>query len=37
LNAVVKLTQAFQSAELTLFVPVNQGVYDPSGNLLAGE
>ena len=37
LNAVVKLAQAFQSAGLTLLVLINQGVYDASGNLLAGE
>jgi hypothetical protein len=37
LNAVVALAQAFQSAGLTLFVLINQGVYDSNGSLLAGE
>jgi len=37
LNAVAKLAQAFQAAGLTLFVLVNQGVYDATGNLLPGE
>jgi hypothetical protein len=37
LNAVVKLAQAFQSAGLTLFVLINQGIYDSTRALLASE
>ena len=37
LNAVVKLAQAFQSAGLTLFVLINQGIYDSNRALLANE
>jgi hypothetical protein len=37
LNAVIKLAAAFQSAGMTLLVLINQGLYDSSGKLLAGE
>ncbi|MBP0594413.1 hypothetical protein J8I87_33065 [Paraburkholderia sp. LEh10] len=37
INAVVKIAQAFQSAGLSLFVLIQQGVYDASGNVYAGE
>jgi hypothetical protein len=35
--AVSQIAQAFQSAGLTLFVLINQGVTDSSGNLMASE
>ncbi|WP_375507446.1 hypothetical protein [uncultured Caballeronia sp.] len=37
LNAVSALAQAFQSAGMTLFVLINQGMTDASGNVLSGE
>ncbi|WP_345816224.1 hypothetical protein AAGS40_18495 [Paraburkholderia sp. PREW-6R] len=37
IQAVVQLAQAFRAAGLTLFVLINQGVYDASGNVFASE
>jgi len=36
-NAVVKLAQAFQSNGISLFVLINQGIYDSVGNLFSSE
>jgi hypothetical protein len=37
ISALVKIAQAFQSAGMTLFVMINQGVYDSSGNVFGSE
>jgi hypothetical protein len=37
LNAVIKLAQAFQAAGMTLFVLIDQGLKDSSGNLFGNE
>jgi hypothetical protein len=37
INAVVKLAQAFKAAGMTLFVLIDQGLTDASGNLFANE
>ncbi|MFL9960545.1 hypothetical protein PQR02_05285 [Paraburkholderia sediminicola] len=37
ISTVVKIAQAFQSAGLTLFVLIEQGVYDSSGNVYGNE
>jgi len=37
LNAAAQLAQAFQASGLTLFVLINQGLYDKSGNIFSNE
>jgi hypothetical protein len=37
ISSLVKIAQAFQSAGLTLFVLIEQGVYDSSGSVYANE
>ena len=37
LNAAIQLAQAFQASGLTLFVLINQSLYDTSGNIFSNE